>query len=70
MRLPSQFRKHHQSKQQILGGEIFKIFGKGGKPYIGGLSILREGLDNPLEIMLEDLHFFFSEAEARAFLIC
>ena len=33
-------------------GEIFKIFGKGGEPYIGGLSILWGGLENPLQTML------------------
>ena len=37
-RLPIQFRKHLQSKQQPLRGQIFKIFGKGGEPYMGGLE--------------------------------
>ena len=26
--------------QQLLRGEIFKNFGKGGEPYLGGLSIV------------------------------
>ena len=36
--LPSQFRKRHQSKQHLLRGDIFKIFGKGGEPYMGDLA--------------------------------
>ena len=43
-RLPSQFRKQGQSKQQPLRGEIFKVFGKGGESYMGVL-------ENPLETM-------------------
>ena len=38
--LPNQLKKHFQSKRQPLRGEIFKIFGKGGEPYMGRLSIL------------------------------
>ena len=38
--LPNQFRKHCYSKRQPLRGEIFKIFGKRGEPYMRGLSIL------------------------------
>ena len=37
-RVPNQFRKHCQSKQQPLRGEIFNIFGKGEEPYMGGLT--------------------------------
>ena len=43
-RLPSQFRKQGQSKQQPLRGKIFNVFGKGGEPYMGVL-------ENPLETM-------------------
>ena len=42
-RLPNQFRKHCQFKQQPLrgGGEIFNISGKGGREaYMGGLGNL------------------------------
>ena len=45
--LPNQFKKHWQSKQQPLRGETFNIFGKGGEPYMGGLSILWEDLITP-----------------------
>ena len=50
-RLLNQFRKHCQSKQQPLRGQIYKSFGKGGEPYMGGLNILWGGLYNPLETM-------------------
>ena len=33
-------RNNANLKQQPLKGEIFKIFGKGGEPYMGGLRIL------------------------------
>ena len=45
--LPNQFRKHYQSKQQPFKGEDIQIFGKGGEPYMGGLSILWEDLITP-----------------------
>ena len=38
-------RNNANLKQQPLKGEIFKIFGKGGEPYMGGLN-------NPLETLM------------------
>ena len=39
LQLTSQLRKHCQSKQQPLRGEISKILGKRGEPSIKGLCI-------------------------------
>ena len=40
-------RNNANLKQQPLKGEIFKIFGKGGEPYMGGLRILWGDLITP-----------------------
>ena len=36
--LPNQFRKHRQSKQQPLRGEIFKVFWKEDETYMRNLA--------------------------------
>ena len=37
-------------QQSLRRGDI-QNFGEEGEPYMGGISILRGGLDNPLETM-------------------